>query len=119
LGPDIIPGIRAITLSTIGLAFLDIGFTVLFVLFSYTPVEVGGLGFSVSTTSIKIFPKFHSVVFQVVEIGYAMAMSSGIFAFFQFILMPTLLKRFNIPRMYIFCMGLWTPTYLLLPLQMS
>ncbi|KAJ7923367.1 major facilitator superfamily domain-containing protein [Mycena leptocephala] len=93
-----IPGIRAITLSTIGLAFLDIGFTVLFVLFSYTPVEVGGLGFSV------------------VEIGYAMAMSSGIFAFFQFILMPTLLKRFNIPRMYIFCMGLWTPTYLLLPL---
>ncbi|KAF7360739.1 MFS general substrate transporter [Mycena venus] len=92
-----IPTIRIISLSSMALAFLDVGFTVTFILFCYTPVEIGGLGFSA------------------LEIGYAMATSSGIFAFYQLILMPIFLHRFDIARMYTVCMGLWTPTYLLLP----
>lgn len=43
-------------------------------------------------------------------------MSSGIFAFLQFLVMPTLMRRFNIASMYIFCMGVWPITFMLVPL---
>ncbi|KAJ7136766.1 major facilitator superfamily domain-containing protein [Mycena epipterygia] len=92
------PNIRAVSASSSALAFLDVGFSVGFILFCYTPVETGGLGFSVT------------------EIGYVLSISSGIFAFLQFLVMPTLMRRFNIASMYIFCMGVWPITFMLVPL---
>ncbi|KAJ7669124.1 major facilitator superfamily domain-containing protein [Mycena rosella] len=73
-------------------------FTVVFVLFCYTPIETGGLGFSAR------------------EIGYAMAMSSGSFAALQLLVMPILMRRFDPLKMYLVYMGLWPLTFLLLPL---
>lgn len=33
----------------------------------------------------------------------------------QLLLMPTLLRTFDIARMYIFCMGVWPFTFMLIP----
>ncbi|KAJ7464027.1 major facilitator superfamily domain-containing protein [Mycena latifolia] len=93
-----IPNVRAISASSTALAFLDVGFSVVFVLFCYTPIKTGGLGFSAR------------------EIGYAMAMSSGSFATLQFLVMPFLMSKFTTIKLYIFCMGVWPFTFLLLPL---
>jgi hypothetical protein len=43
-------------------------------------------------------------------------MSSGFFAFFQLILMPTLMRIFRPAVMYTFCMGIWPFAFALLPL---
>ncbi|KAJ7889955.1 major facilitator superfamily domain-containing protein [Mycena olivaceomarginata] len=92
-----IPRIRTLGLSSFALAFLGTGHTVVFVLFCYTPIEQGGLAFSVS------------------EIGYTLALSSAIFVGFQLFLMRTLLRTFDIARMYIFCMAVWPFTFILVP----
>lgn len=42
-----IPVIRALSLSGLALAFVSAAFDVLFVLFSYTPIQSGGLAFTV------------------------------------------------------------------------
>ncbi|KAJ7039837.1 major facilitator superfamily domain-containing protein [Mycena alexandri] len=92
-----VPRIRTLTASTCGLSFLYSGFRVTFVLFAYTPIEMGGLGFSVA------------------EIGYSVSMLSAIFVLLQLLLAPHLLRRFDIGRLYIFCMGLWPLTFILIP----
>jgi MFS family permease len=40
--------IRILATSSAALAFLDVGFQVVFIFFCYTPIKTGGLGFSVS-----------------------------------------------------------------------
>ncbi|KAJ7770519.1 major facilitator superfamily domain-containing protein [Mycena metata] len=92
-----VPRIRILTASTCGLSFLYSGFRVTFVLFAYTPIKMGGLGFSVA------------------EIGYIMSMLSAIFVLLQLLLAPHLLRRFDIGRLYKFCMGLWPLAFILIP----
>ncbi|KAI0928813.1 hypothetical protein AcW1_005945 [Taiwanofungus camphoratus] len=92
-----IPIIRALCISGFALAFLNTGFDVTFVLFSYSPIQRGGLSFSAS------------------QIGYALATSGAISAALQLFCMPYLLRRFDHARMYNFCMGIWPLAYALLP----
>ncbi|KAJ7153534.1 major facilitator superfamily domain-containing protein [Mycena crocata] len=92
-----IRSVRTLAYSSFALGFLGTGYTVVFVLFCYTPIEKGGLAFSVT------------------EIGYTLAMSSSLFAMIQLFLAPTLLRTFDIARMYIFCMGMWPWSFLLVP----
>ncbi|KAJ7724071.1 major facilitator superfamily domain-containing protein [Mycena maculata] len=54
------------------------------------------------------------VVF-VAKIGYALALNGGILAFFQLFLMPTLLHRYNVAKMYNTSMRFWPLTFVLMP----
>jgi len=45
-----------------------------------------------------------------------LSMSSGTFAFLQLLVMPTLMRRFKIASLFIFCMGVWPITFMLVPL---
>ncbi|KAJ6579987.1 hypothetical protein DFH09DRAFT_1444340 [Mycena vulgaris] len=54
--------------------------------------------------------------FSATEIGYTLSMSSAFFAFFQLLLMPILMRKFSIVRMYMFCVGVWPLTFMLVPL---
>jgi len=92
-----IPMIRALTASGLALGFICAAFDVLFVLFCYSPIETGGLSFSVS------------------QIGYSLAICGIVSAAMQLCLMPTLLRTFDSKKMYNFCMGIWPLTFLALP----
>ncbi|KII88700.1 hypothetical protein PLICRDRAFT_110564 [Plicaturopsis crispa FD-325 SS-3] len=92
-----IPAIFALSASGAALSFICTGFDVVFVLFCYSPVHAGGLGFSTS------------------QIGYSLAISGTISATNQLFFMPYLLRTFNHARMYNFCMGLWPLAFLILP----
>ncbi|KAJ7270916.1 major facilitator superfamily domain-containing protein [Mycena rebaudengoi] len=89
--------IRILATSSAALAFLDVGFQVVFIFFCYTPIKTGGLGFSAT------------------EIGYTLSMSSGMFAALQILVMPTLLRIYENAKMYKFCMGVWPVTFMLVP----
>ncbi|KZP25053.1 MFS general substrate transporter [Athelia psychrophila] len=79
------PAIYAISTSNFGLGFLRLGFEVVFVLYSYTPVLQGGLGFPAK------------------QIGYALS-SSGVTAMImQLFLMPYILRTFDKAKMYNLC----------------
>ncbi|KAF8078095.1 major facilitator superfamily multidrug-resistance, DHA1 sub-family [Lyophyllum atratum] len=93
-----IPVISALSISGCTLSFVSTTFDVLFVLYCYYPIHLGGLGFSTS------------------EIGYALALSGAIAAALQLFIMPALLRRFNHARMYHFCMKTWAYVYIGLPL---
>ncbi|KAJ6579953.1 major facilitator superfamily domain-containing protein [Mycena vulgaris] len=93
-----IPNIGILSASSSALAFSDVGFSVVWALFCFTPIETGGLGFSAT------------------QIGYTLSMSSGFFAFFQLLLMPILMRKFSIAKMYMFFMGVWPITFMLVPL---
>ncbi|KAJ6472387.1 major facilitator superfamily domain-containing protein [Mycena vulgaris] len=92
-----IPSVRTLAWSSFAMSFIGTGHSVVFVLFCYTPIEKGGLAFSVT------------------EIGYTLAVSSAGFAAIQLLLMPTLLRTFDIARMYIVCMSVWPISFALLP----
>ncbi|KAJ7684667.1 major facilitator superfamily domain-containing protein [Mycena polygramma] len=92
-----IPMMRALTISAFTLAFIGTAFDVVFVLFCYTPIERGGLSFSVN------------------EIGYALAMNGGILAVFQLFFMPTLLRTFRASTIYHTSMCCWPLTFFLVP----
>ncbi|KAF7323655.1 MFS domain-containing protein [Mycena kentingensis (nom. inval.)] len=89
--------IRAITASSFLLAFLGTAFDIGFVLFCYTPVERGGLAFSVD------------------EIGYALALSGALMICAQLFLMPTLLRRMKPHHLYNVCMRMWPLAFFLIP----
>ncbi|KAF5386762.1 hypothetical protein D9615_001646 [Tricholomella constricta] len=72
-------------------------FDVVFVLFCYSPVETGGLAFSAT------------------QIGYSLAVAGAISAGIQLLFMPTLLRTFEITKLYTFCMSLWPITFAALP----
>ncbi|KAJ6606498.1 hypothetical protein DFH09DRAFT_1353606 [Mycena vulgaris] len=92
-----IPMMAALTASAFALGFIGTAFDVVFVLFCYTPIQKGGLSFSVN------------------EIGYALAMNGGILAIFQLFFMPTLLRTYNAAKMYNTSMRTWPLTFFLMP----
>ncbi|KAI0736958.1 MFS general substrate transporter [Fomitopsis betulina] len=92
-----IPLIKALCVSGFALAFLNTGFDVTFVLFSYSAIERGGLNF------------------QTHEIGYALAMSGVASVLLQLLFMPYLLRRFDHARMYNIFMAIWPFCYVLMP----
>ncbi|KAJ7093235.1 major facilitator superfamily domain-containing protein [Mycena epipterygia] len=92
-----IPMMRALGASAFTLGFIGTAFDVVFVLFCYTPVQRGGLSFSVN------------------EIGYALAMNGVILANFQLFLMPHLLRTYNPAKMYNTSMRFWPVTFILIP----
>ncbi|GLB35095.1 putative MFS general substrate transporter [Lyophyllum shimeji] len=91
------PTIRALSVSGFALCFIATAFDVVFVLFCYSPIATGGLGFSAS------------------QIGYSLATAGAISAGIQLLFMPTLLRTFEITRLYEFCMNLWPLTFAALP----
>jgi hypothetical protein len=50
------------------------------------------------------------------QIGYALAISGCTSAAFQLFLMPTLLRNFDVAKLYKFCMNIWPFTFIALPL---
>ncbi|KAG5645916.1 hypothetical protein DXG03_005063 [Asterophora parasitica] len=92
-----IPTIRALSTSGFALCFIATAFDVVFVLFCYSPVETGGLAFSAT------------------QIGYSLAVAGAISAGIQLIFLPTLLRTFEITKLYSFCMNLWPITFAALP----
>ncbi|KAJ7197173.1 major facilitator superfamily domain-containing protein [Mycena pura] len=92
-----IPMMRALTASAFALGFIGTAFDVVFVLFCYTPIEHGGLSFSVN------------------EIGYALALNGCILAIFQFFLMPFLLRTVNPTLLYNTSMRMWPLTFFVIP----
>ena len=50
-----IPSLRSLIISAFALSFVSTAFETVFVLFAYTPIEVGGLAFNVSVES-RTFP---------------------------------------------------------------
>ncbi|EIN05792.1 MFS general substrate transporter [Punctularia strigosozonata HHB-11173 SS5] len=92
------PPLRAVLIAGVVMAFLASAFNAVFVLFCYTPVRIGGLGFSPS------------------EIGRALAISGSTSAVMKLFLMPYLLQRFHILSLYTFTLRTWPITFLLFPL---
>ncbi|KAF9483848.1 major facilitator superfamily multidrug-resistance, DHA1 sub-family [Pholiota conissans] len=90
--------IRALCASGCSLSFISTAFDVLFVLFCYSPISTGGLGFPTE------------------KIGLALSASGFIAAVLQVVFMPTILRRVNHAVMYHFCMKIWPFTFLFLPL---
>ncbi|KAF8654091.1 hypothetical protein AX16_003624 [Volvariella volvacea WC 439] len=93
-----IPSIRALCASGCALCFIATAFDVVFVLFCYTPIPSGGLGFDAQ------------------KIGYSLATAGTISACIQLFLMPTLLRTFDVVKFYNFCMALWPISFVSLPL---
>ncbi|KAI0035731.1 MFS general substrate transporter [Vararia minispora EC-137] len=93
-----VPAIRALCLSGSAQSFTSTAFDVLFVLMCYSPIETGGLALSAS------------------EIGAALAMAGIISVLLQMFVIPVLLARCDLVRLYRTTLGLWTYCFALLPL---
>ncbi|KAF8590442.1 MFS general substrate transporter [Ramaria rubella] len=93
-----IPVVRALAISSFALSFLSGGFDVLFVLFCYSSISAGGLGYSAS------------------QIGYALAIAGTSAVLFQAFALPTLLRHVTALTAYKLCMTLWSIAYVALPL---
>lgn len=92
------PIIQDICASACVLSFISTAFEVTFVLFCYSPVKDGGLGFSPY------------------EIGFALALSGLGAALLSALIMPKVLVRFDHSKLYHFGMRLWAIPFLVLPL---
>ncbi|KAJ7470281.1 major facilitator superfamily domain-containing protein [Mycena latifolia] len=92
-----IPMIRVLTASALCLAFTGTAFDVVFVLFCYTPIQRGGLSFTVN------------------RIGYALAMNGGVLAILQLFFMPFLLRTYRVAKLYNYSMRIWPVTFFLMP----
>ncbi|KAF8201615.1 major facilitator superfamily domain-containing protein [Pholiota molesta] len=92
------PVLRRLALSGALLCFTATAFDALFVLFCYTPVQLGGLSF----TSHQI------------ATSLALAGTSSIIL--QATVLPPLLRRVSHARLYTFCMLAWPITYAVVPL---
>ncbi|KAF9061692.1 MFS general substrate transporter [Rhodocollybia butyracea] len=93
-----IPVIRALSISAFALEFNSTAFDVLFVLFCYTPILNGGLGFSPST------------------IGFVLSSSGLISASLQLFVMPIILKRMEASKLYNLSISAWPVVYTALPI---
>ncbi|KDQ14707.1 hypothetical protein BOTBODRAFT_32469 [Botryobasidium botryosum FD-172 SS1] len=93
-----LPAPRSTFIATFMLAFISMGWEVVFTLFSYTRISLGGIERSTA------------------QIGYALA-GAGLFAgFFQLVIFPSLQRRFdNVPFMTCL-MGIWPAAVLVIPL---
>ncbi|KAF8636621.1 hypothetical protein AX17_003431 [Amanita inopinata Kibby_2008] len=93
-----IPIIRDLSISGCALCFIATAYDVVFVLFCYTPILSGGLGFSAA------------------QIGYSLAVAGSISAGIQLFFLPSLLRTFNNAKLYHFCISLWPMSFAILPL---
>ncbi|KAG2158160.1 major facilitator superfamily domain-containing protein [Suillus bovinus] len=93
----LIPIMSSLAVSGFMLSCLATSFDVVFVLFCYTPIELGGLAFSAS------------------QIGYSLAIAGVIGAAIQLCIMSYLLRTFESVKIYSFCMGIWPWTFFVLP----
>ena len=93
-----IPLIRALFLSGFFLCYLFTAYDVLLVLFAFTPVSLGGLGFD---------PE---------RIGYVLAAAGTCGTFVSLIALPWVLRRWSPGRVYACSMALWPLAFLILPL---
>ncbi|KNZ75358.1 putative peptide/nitrate transporter [Termitomyces sp. J132] len=114
------PVIRALSTSGFALCFIATAFDVVFVLFCYSPIQNGGLSFSVRPLhpfsrrlpmSLIMTPTTH----QASQIGYSLATAGAISAGIQLLFLPTLLRTFDTTQFYSFCMGMWPLTFAILP----
>ncbi|PFH50071.1 hypothetical protein AMATHDRAFT_146091 [Amanita thiersii Skay4041] len=92
------PTIRDLSISGCALSFVATAFDVVFVLFCYTSISAGGLGFSAS------------------QIGYSLAVAGSISASIQLLFLPHLLRTFNNAKLYDFCNCLWLLAFACLPI---
>ena len=123
------PHIRAVLATSFMISFLNVGTNVVFVLYSYTRVNLGGMG-----RSVIIFIALENVFFDVpplsserqpmlprdvrkpAQIGYALAGSGVVGVFFSLVFFPFIQQRFNNRRLYtIFC-AFWALAFVLMPL---
>ncbi|KAF8509541.1 MFS general substrate transporter [Gautieria morchelliformis] len=93
-----IPVVRALAISSLALSFVSGTFDVVFVLFCYSPITTGGLGYSAT------------------KIGYALAIAGTSAALFQLLVLPILLRRVAAVTAYKLCMKLWPVAFLMFPL---
>jgi hypothetical protein len=93
-----IPAIRALFLSGFFLCYTSTAYDVLLVLFAFTPVSLGGLGFE---------PE---------RIGYVLAGAGIGGTFVSLIALPWVLKRWSPGRVYACAMTLWPFAFIILPL---
>ncbi|EIM90192.1 MFS general substrate transporter [Stereum hirsutum FP-91666 SS1] len=92
-----IPTIRVMSTSGLFLAFASTAFDVTFVLFCYTPIQLGGLAFTVH------------------QIGYSLAVSGFVAILLQIFITPIILARCDLIRVYNTCMRLWPWGFLAMP----
>jgi len=93
-----IPVIRALFFSGFFLCYTATAYDVLLVLFAFTPVSLGGLGFD---------PE---------RIGYVLAAAGIGGTFVSLIALPWVLKRWSPGRVYARAMALWPVAFVILPL---
>ncbi|KAL1741374.1 major facilitator superfamily domain-containing protein [Schizophyllum fasciatum] len=93
-----LPAVRALGVSGFVLSFICTAFDVMFVLFCYSSVEHGGIGFSDA------------------EIGLALAAAGAYAAFMQLCAMPLILRRADLAAAYRCSMALWPAVFALFPL---
>jgi len=92
-----IPFLRSLIVSGFALSFVSGAFETVFVLFAYTPIEVGGLAFNAS------------------QIGYSLSIAGCLACFIQLFVNPILLRRFSCAKMYHICMSFWFLPFVILP----
>jgi len=93
-----IPVIRALFFSGFFLCYISTAYDILLVLFAFTPVSLGGLGFG---------PE---------RIGYVLAAAGIGGTFVSIIALPWLLKRWSPGRVYAVAMSLWPFAFMILPM---
>ncbi|KAF8599589.1 MFS general substrate transporter [Ceratobasidium sp. AG-I] len=93
-----LPQLRQLYRSSILLSFEAESYVVVFVLFSYTKIQDGGLGFDPAA------------------IGFALATAGFISFALQLLVMPTILKRYNPSKTFSVCMSTWPVAFAIPPI---
>lgn len=92
-----IPAIRSLSISGFFLSFLSSSYEVVFTLFAFTPVDLGGLGF------------------EPTRIGYALTFAGILGAIISVMVMPWILLRWRPSRVYQVAMSFWPVSFAILP----
>ncbi|KAF9001902.1 major facilitator superfamily domain-containing protein [Cyathus striatus] len=92
-----LPIIRALCISACVLSFISTAFDVIFVLFCYSPIDRGGLGFNAS------------------EIGIVLAISGLLAAAIQAFALPAALQHIHHANLYHWCIMIWPFSFFSLP----
>ncbi|CUA69036.1 putative membrane protein YCR023C [Saccharomyces cerevisiae S288c] [Rhizoctonia solani] len=93
-----LPELRQLYQSSVILSFLAEAYVVVFVLFSYTKIQDGGLGF------------------EPAEIGFVLAVAGSISFALQILLLPVVLRRGKPTKMFEMFMALWPIAYAIPPI---
>jgi hypothetical protein len=92
-----IPAIRNIVISGFFLCFQGSSYDVVFALFAFTPVELGGLAF------------------EPIYIGYALTSAGIMGTLLSVLVMPWVLKRWSPATVYQIVMACWPVSFAILP----